>query len=147
MMSETLSVRILDQEFTVACPPDEQDYLLQSAHYLDKKMRELASASKLAQRDRIAVIAALNIAHELLQERGQREKYVAGMNKRIRHLQERIDAALDKNGTDKAQPPVAVEKAAVPAVAGSNPQLDLVAQAAAQPKPAEPPPQLELTGE
>lgn len=99
MMSanETLSVRILDQEFSVACPEGEREYLQQSALYLDRKMRELAAASKLVQRDRIAVIAALNIAHELLQERGQRDKYVSGMNKRIRHLQDRIDHALDKN--------------------------------------------------
>lgn len=99
MMSgnSTLNVRILDQEFTVACPDGEREELEQSALYLDRKMRELAATSKIVQRDRIAVIAALNIAHELLQERGHRDRYVSGMNKRIRHLQERIDSVLDKN--------------------------------------------------
>lgn len=95
--SETLTVRILDQDFTVACPEEERNDLQYSAQYLDRKMRDLANASKLIQRDRLAVIAALNIAHELLQERAQRDKYVSGMNKRIRHLQTRIDEVLDKN--------------------------------------------------
>lgn len=95
--NETLNVRILDQEFTVACPEGEKDGLMSSAQYLDRKMRELTAASKLAQRDRVAVIAALNIAHELLQERAAREQYAKGMSGRIRRLQERIDSALDKN--------------------------------------------------
>lgn len=123
MMSETVSVRILDQEITVACPREEQEYLLQSAQYLDKKMRELTAASKLAQRDRIAVIAALNIAHELLQERGQREKYAASMGKRIRHLQERIDGALSKSPESAS----AAEAKPLPPE-GENRQLELTGE-------------------
>ena len=63
---KNLDIKILDREYKVACRDDEKDSLLIAAAYLDKKMREVREAGKIAGTDRIAVMVALNLAHELL---------------------------------------------------------------------------------
>ena len=77
-MSEPVNVRIVDRDYTVACKPHERDGLMDAARMLDKRMREIRDSNRMATMDRIAVLAALNLAHELLQFRnaegeGQRE--------------------------------------------------------------------------
>ncbi len=67
--SEPVSVSILDREFLVACRPEERAGLLEAARYLDTKMREMRNNARTAPLDRIAILAALNISHELLDER------------------------------------------------------------------------------
>lgn len=66
--SSTAKVSILDKDYLVACPESEQEALITSARYLDKKMREIRSGGKIHGLDRIAVMAALNITHEFLQK-------------------------------------------------------------------------------
>ncbi len=88
-------VKILDKEYRVACQDSEQDGLLASAHYLDQKMRDIRQNGKVIGTDRIAVIAALNIAHELLQLQENREQNAEMLNRRLRSLQQRIEVALD----------------------------------------------------
>ncbi|HCL38283.1 MAG TPA: cell division protein ZapA, partial [Marinobacter hydrocarbonoclasticus] len=63
----TVEVRILDKEYLVACPQEEQEALLRAARHLDTKMREIRSSGKVFGTERIAVMAALNITHELLE--------------------------------------------------------------------------------
>ena len=70
---ETISISIFDKSFKVSCPPDEVQALRDSAHYLDKKMREVKSARTVMGLDRVAVMAALNIAYELLTATRDRE--------------------------------------------------------------------------
>ena len=70
---ETISISIFDKSFRVSCPPDEVQALRDSAHYLDKKMREVKSARTVMGLDRVAVMAALNIANELLTATRDRE--------------------------------------------------------------------------
>jgi cell division protein ZapA len=67
-MSTTTTVRvsILDNEYQVACPIEQKGELLRSAHYLDQQMRSIRKSGKVIGLDRIAVMAALNISHELL---------------------------------------------------------------------------------
>ena len=67
--SNTVSVSILDKEYQVACPEDQQADLLLSARHLDEHMRSIRSTGKVIGLERIAVMAALNISHELLQVR------------------------------------------------------------------------------
>jgi cell division protein ZapA len=67
--SSTFSVTILDKEYQVACPPEQQADLLLSARHLDEQMRAIRSTGKVIGLERIAVMAALNISHELLQTR------------------------------------------------------------------------------
>jgi len=67
----TLDVFILDKAYKIASPLAEQDNLRRAAQYLDRKMREIRGSGKVLGLERIAVIAALNIAHELLSLRQQ----------------------------------------------------------------------------
>ncbi|HHQ41848.1 MAG TPA: cell division protein ZapA, partial [Chromatiales bacterium] len=62
-----VTVRILDREYRVACPPGEREDLMASARHLDQLMREIRDSGKVIGLDRIAVMAALNMAHELLE--------------------------------------------------------------------------------
>ena len=62
-----VSVRILDKEYQVSCPADERTALLDSAEILDTKMRDIRDSGKVVGLERIAVMAALTMAHELLQ--------------------------------------------------------------------------------
>ena len=74
--SEPVNVRLLDREYTVGCTPEQRDGLLAASRLLDNKMREIRGANRMAGVDRIAVLAALNLAHELLQlkSEGARER-------------------------------------------------------------------------
>ena len=65
----TLDVTILGRDFKVACREDERDALMEAVALLDRRMREIRDAGKVSGTDRIAVMAGLNIAHDLLRER------------------------------------------------------------------------------
>ena len=67
--SVTLDVHLLGRDYKVACREDERADLEEAVAYLDRRMREIRGASKTAGADRVAVMAALNIANELLRER------------------------------------------------------------------------------
>ncbi|MEX0431535.1 cell division protein ZapA [Spiribacter insolitus] len=93
-MSEPVKVSILDREFMVAAPAEERDGLLESARQLDARMREIRDAGKIVGMDRIAIMAALNITHEMLQA----QNHAAGaevIETRLRDLDARIDDYLD----------------------------------------------------
>ena len=89
-----LSVRILEKEYFVACPYEERSDLLDSAEYLNSKMREIRDSGKVVGLDRIAVMAALNLANELLRVRNQGQKLDHDFGGRVRALRERVESAL-----------------------------------------------------
>ena len=91
-----VSVRILEKEYQVACLPEERSELLDSAEYLNGKMREIRDAGNVVGLDRIAVMAALNITHELLKTRGRGEVVNADVGQKIRQLRERVETALTR---------------------------------------------------
>ena len=64
----TVRLRILDNDYQVACPPEEKEGLLNAARYLDEKMRAIRSGGNVIGTERIAVMVGLNVAHELLQQ-------------------------------------------------------------------------------
>ncbi len=66
---ETLPVKILDKEFQVSCPKSEQADLLNAANVLDQRIREIRASGKVVGLERMAIIAGLNITHEMLQAR------------------------------------------------------------------------------
>jgi cell division protein ZapA len=92
--TNTLTVSILERDFRINCPADSQDELTSAAKLLDDKMREIRNASnssgKVLGTDRIAVIAALNIAHQL-QQLQTKQSLVA---EEVDRLDDRIDEAL-----------------------------------------------------
>ena len=90
-----VTVRILDKEYFVGCPPDERNDLLESAEYLNKKMREIRDTGKVVGADRIAVMAALNMANELLRLRKQ-DGELNAVTGRVKHMRERVENALQR---------------------------------------------------
>ena len=66
-----VSVRILEKEYHITCPIEERSDLLDSAEFLNMKMREIRDSGKVVGLDRIAVIAALNMANELIRFRNR----------------------------------------------------------------------------
>ena len=94
MSSEPVSVHILDREYTVGVEAGERSSLMAAAKLLDSKMREVRGSNKMAAVDRVAVLAALNLAHELQQLRdqaGAREREIARV---IEDLNQRLDRAF-----------------------------------------------------
>lgn len=91
-----VSVRLLDREYQVACPADERSALLDSAEYLDAKMREVRDSGKVVGLDRIAVISALNLANELLKLRRNGSSIDADLGAKLQKLRERVESALEK---------------------------------------------------
>jgi len=95
----TITVKLLDRDFKVKCPPDRITDLQESAAYLDTKMKEVANSGKILSLDRIAAIAALNITHELSLEKKQKSQCIETINDRISSLQGKIEQALDTQDT------------------------------------------------
>lgn len=95
-MSNTIpvSVRLLDREYTVGCAPDEQDGLLAAARLLDARMREIRGNNRMAALDRVAVLAALNFAHEVQQARQQETKQERELSSTLARMQQLLDSAL-----------------------------------------------------
>lgn len=91
-----VNVRILDKEYPVACPANEREDLLESAAYLNTKMREIRDGGKIVGADRIAVIAALNMANELVKLRNRHQHLEGGVGTRLKGLRERVENALEK---------------------------------------------------
>ena len=91
-----VTVRILDKEYFVGCPPDERPDLLESAEYLNKKMREIRDTGKVVGADRIAVMAALNMANELLRLRRQDTELQGSVSGRVKNIRERVEGALQR---------------------------------------------------
>ena len=100
--SNSVTVQILDKEYSIICPPEERNNLVGAARYLDGKTREIRSSGKVIGADRIAVMAALNITHEMLHRQEDRtDAPVSGTSReQVRDLLERVDQALsDDAGT------------------------------------------------
>lgn len=92
--SKTMDVTILDREFRIACPKDEEQGLREAVAYLDKKMREIRDAGKVVTTERIAIMAALNITHELLTTRLGSGFDIGELKRRIGAMQASIEATL-----------------------------------------------------
>jgi cell division protein ZapA len=93
--TKPMRVHILDKEYLVACPDNEREALFASAEFLTEKMKEIRDSGKIVGADRIAVMAALNMAHELLEHNTSKDEYQHAISKRIRALQDKIDVALN----------------------------------------------------
>ena len=92
-----VSVRILEKEYFVACPHDERAALLDAAEFLNGRMREIRDTGKVVGLDRVAVMAALNLANELLRIREQESKVSTSSVARVRAVRERAETALSRN--------------------------------------------------
>ncbi len=83
----------MDKEYRVACPADEQESLRASATFLNEKLNEIRSKGSIIGSERIAIMVALNLAHELLNSQSYKDEY-DDMDSRVSNLQKKIDIAL-----------------------------------------------------
>jgi cell division protein ZapA len=92
-----LTISLLGREFRVACPEGEQKQLMASVDYLNRKMKEVRDTGKVVGNERIAIMAALNIAHELMSNPGKGSSQAVdntAIKRRIVAMQEALDVAL-----------------------------------------------------
>lgn len=94
MANNAVDVAIMGREFRVTCPDEEREDLLQAVTYLDKKMCEIRDNGKVVGSERIAIMAGLNIAHELLATRVKGGGFDMGeLKRRIDHMRMLLDTA------------------------------------------------------
>jgi cell division protein ZapA len=91
-----VEIHLLGKEYTVACPPEQSEGLLSSAHLLDEKMREIRNRGKIVGTERIVVRAALNVIHELLQAQEGGAHHQQDFELRLRLLSDKVEAALEQ---------------------------------------------------
>ncbi len=89
-------VNILDKEYLVACAENERESLFQAAEFLNKRMKQLRDSGKIIGAERIAVMAALNIAHEYQDYRNQKEGYTLNIGASLKRIQSKIAGALSR---------------------------------------------------
>jgi cell division protein ZapA len=92
--ADAVSIRVLDREYTVGVKPEERDSLMAAARLLDQQMREIRGANRMAAIDRVAVLAALNFAHELQLLRDARKGHDRELASTIGDLQRKLDTLL-----------------------------------------------------
>ena len=94
MSNESIFVKILDREYQVACPKGEEQSLINSAQDLDERMRTVRNSGTVIGLERIAVMTALNLSHELMQARASSANQFADDEALLR-LTEKLDQALE----------------------------------------------------
>lgn len=92
--SINLDVTIMGREYRVACKPAERQELLDAVAHVDRRMREIRDSAKQNNVERVAVMTALNVSHELLKVRVSGSVDLGGLKRRIQNMQSTIDAAL-----------------------------------------------------
>ena len=94
--AKSLQIAIMGREFRVACPEDEQAGLLEAVDYLNRKMLEIRDAGKVIGLERIAIMAALNIAHEFLSTKLGGTFDMAEMKRRMNRMETVMDQAMSE---------------------------------------------------
>lgn len=89
-----ITVQILDKEYRIACPAGEEETLRASAAFLNNRINEVRASGKAIGPDRVAIMAALNLAHEYLSKQQEQEQYSDHVANKVRSLHERIDSAI-----------------------------------------------------
>ena len=93
--SPPVSLTILGKEYKIACAPNEQNDLIQSAQQLDAQMRQMRDSGKVSGGDRIAVMAALNLAHELQLMKSQNATLNQSLSECLAKMTHKIENVLE----------------------------------------------------
>lgn len=94
--SKGLQINIMGRDFRVACPDEDQEGLLEAVEYLNKKMQEIKGSGKVIGLERIAIMAALNIAHELLSTKVGGGFDIAEIKRRMNGMETVLDQAISE---------------------------------------------------
>jgi len=92
-----VKVKILDREYQVNCPPADQEALIKSARYLDDSMRKIKTRGNITGSEKIAVMAALNITHDMLRTNHLIQETRVSTSEQMKGIEDKIDAALDSS--------------------------------------------------
>jgi cell division protein ZapA len=94
-----ISLTIMSKEYKIACEPEERDTLVRSAHQLDEQMRKMRDSGKISGPERIAVMAALNLAHELEMAKNQNALLNQQLAECLDHMKNKIENVLENHQT------------------------------------------------
>jgi cell division protein ZapA len=94
-MSEPVNVKVLDREYTVGVEPNEREQLIASARFLDARMREIRGNNRMVAIDQVAVLAALNLAHEFLQLKKAADERDGALNRTLGDMNRKLDGLFD----------------------------------------------------
>jgi cell division protein ZapA len=92
--TKPIAISILDKEYVLACAETERESLFESVAFLNSRMREVRESGKIVGSERVAILAALNIAHEYLAYKQQKEDYTVSIDASVRRIQDKIADAL-----------------------------------------------------
>jgi cell division protein ZapA len=92
-----VNVKILEKEYQISCPAEERKDLVDCADLLNAKMREIRDSGKVVGLDRIAVMAALNMANELIKTQGITNGLETDVKSKVRAMRERVESALQSD--------------------------------------------------
>ena len=98
----SVTIRILDKEYVLLCPPEEREDLLSSARELNERMQELRGSGKVLGAERMAVMTALTVIHEREQIESRRTRTIVAAQEAIHRLENKLDATIGRR--DTAQP-------------------------------------------
>ncbi len=93
MGDSSLNIKIMDKDYRVACPPEKQASLQESAEFLNDRLNEIKDKGSIIGTERIAIMAALNLAHELLDSKESLNE-LSDTDMRVENLNKKIDLML-----------------------------------------------------
>lgn len=92
---KAIEITLLGKSFNMACPENQEHALYSAAEYLNHKMREIQETGRVVGLERIAVLAAINMAHDHLSTRSITQDYSDAASEKVEKLQNKIDAILE----------------------------------------------------
>ncbi len=94
---QPVPITIMGKEYKIVCDPEERDELIRSAQQLDEQMRRIRDSGKVNGADRIAVMAALNLAHELCMLKNQNDILNRRLNESLTNMSQKIENVLENH--------------------------------------------------
>lgn len=99
---DQVNVKIIGHDYRVACPPGERESLLKAADLLNQQMEEIRSAGKVIGTERIAVIVALNLAHQSIESQRTQLEFESQVSERLQNLRRMISVGDNTRGPKSA---------------------------------------------
>ncbi|MEO7065989.1 MAG: cell division protein ZapA [Rhodanobacter sp.] len=95
--NDPVALRLIDREFLIACSPEEREGLLEAAGFLDRKMRELRANARAPSFERLAVLTAISVAHELITLRKKHDSQEQRLGDGLAALRHKLELAFDSD--------------------------------------------------
>jgi cell division protein ZapA len=93
---EKITLRLLEREYSFACPEEEREHLIKAADFLENRLKDIRADGRVVGVERIVMMAALNLSSELLKSETDKQQYIRDMNRRIHTLKAKIDQSINQ---------------------------------------------------